>query len=161
MWELAASGTLTYAHITNALRIRWGGIYTAKIAARMDRPYMGTYGSPSTGQCPLCQRADSATHIMGECPAHKALHIQRHDATGRCILKHIRNGAHGGFFILADVGSMDKLASYGITHKQIPQWMMPAGADMASRFDIAMLHKRDVDVIEGVPPANGTSTDNN
>jgi hypothetical protein len=40
MWELAASGTLTYAHITNALRIRWGGIYTAKIAARMNRPYM-------------------------------------------------------------------------------------------------------------------------
>jgi hypothetical protein len=41
---------------------------------------------------------------------------------------------------------MDKLASYGITHKRIPQWMMPAGADMPLRFDIAMLHKRDVDV---------------
>jgi hypothetical protein len=28
---------------------------------------------------------------------------------------------------------------------------------MPSRFDIAMLHKRGVDVIEGVPPAIGTS----
>jgi hypothetical protein len=35
--------------------------------------------------------------------------------------------------------------------------MMPAGADMPSRFDYAMLHKRDVDVIEGVPPSIGTS----
>jgi hypothetical protein len=43
------------------------------------------------------------------------------------------------------------------SHTRIPQWMIPAGADMASRFDIAMLHNRDVDVIEGVLPANGTS----
>jgi hypothetical protein len=52
---------------------------------------------------------------------------------------------------------VDKLASYGITHKRIPQWMMPAGADLPSLFDIAMLYKRDVGVIEGVPPANGTN----
>ena len=157
MWDLAASGTLTYAHITNVMRARWGGIYTAKIAARMNRPYMGTHGPPSTGLCPLCQRADSATHILGECPAHKALHIQRHDATGRCILKHMRKGAHGGFFMLADVGSMDKLATYGITHKRIPQWMMPAGAEAPSRFDIAMIHKRELDIHEGITPAHGTN----
>jgi hypothetical protein len=35
---------------------------------------------------------------------------------------------------------------------------MPIGADTPSRFDIAMLHKRDVDVINGVTPrAAGTS----
>jgi ribonuclease HI len=154
MWDLAANGTLTYAHITNAMRIRWGGIYTAKIAARMNRPYMGTHGPPSSGQCPLCGGADSATHIMGECPAHKALHIQRHDATGRCILKHMRKGAHGGYYMIADVGSMEKLAPLGIVHKRIPDWMMPGGADAPSRFDIAMLHKRDLDVIDGVTPAS-------
>ena len=159
MWDLAASGTLTYAHVTNAMRARWGGIYTAKIAARMNRPYMGNHGPPSTGLCPLCHRADSATHILGECPAHKALHIQRHDATGRCILKHMRKGAHGGFFMLADVGSMDKLATYGITHKRIPQWMVPAGAAASpSRFDIAMLHKREHDIKDGgTLPAHGTN----
>jgi hypothetical protein len=34
---------------------------------------------------------------------NEALHIQRHDASGRCILKHMRKGAHihGGFFMLA------------------------------------------------------------
>jgi endonuclease/exonuclease/phosphatase (EEP) superfamily protein YafD len=37
MWDLAASGTLTYAHITNAMRTRWGGIYTAKIAAEDEQ----------------------------------------------------------------------------------------------------------------------------
>jgi hypothetical protein len=66
----------------------------------------------------------------------------------------MRTGAHGGFFMLADVGSMDK---FGITCKRIPQWMMPIGADTPSRFDIAMLHKRGVDVINGVTPAAGTS----
>jgi ribonuclease HI len=156
MWDLAANGTLTYAHITNAMRIRWGGIYTAKIAARMNRPYMGTHGPPSSGQCPLCGGADSATHIMGECPAHKALHIQRHDATGRCILKHMRKGAHGGYYMIADVGSMEKLAPLGIVHKRIPDWMMPVGAAAPSRFDIAMLHRRDLDVIDGVTPASQT-----
>jgi hypothetical protein len=34
-----------------------------------------------------------------------------HDATGRCILKHMRKGAHGGFFMLADVGSLENVAS--------------------------------------------------
>jgi hypothetical protein len=63
----------------------------------------------------------------------------------------------GGFFMLADVGSPEKVASYGIIHKRIPQWMMPAAtAGMPSRFDIAMLHKREVDIVNGVTPAQGT-----
>jgi hypothetical protein len=33
---------------------------------------------------------------------------------------------------------------------------MPVGAGIPSRFDIAMLHKRGVDVTDGVTPANGT-----
>jgi hypothetical protein len=82
-----------------------------------------------------CRLAMSCA-FLGECPAHKALHIQRHDATGRCILKHMRKGSHGGFFMLADVGSPEKVASYGIILKRIPQWMMPvATAGMPSRFD--------------------------
>jgi hypothetical protein len=65
-------------------------------------------------------------------------------------------GAHGGFFMLADVGSLEKVASYGIINKRIPQWMMPATASMPSGFDIAMLHKREVDIVHGVTPAQGT-----
>jgi hypothetical protein len=81
MWDLAANGALTYAHITNAMRARWGGIYTAETAARMNRPYMGTHRtSIQWTECPLCKGADSATHILGECPAHKALHY----TTSRC-----------------------------------------------------------------------------
>jgi hypothetical protein len=92
MWDLATNNTLTYANITNAMRARWGGIYIAQIAARMNRPCMGTHGPPSTGQRPLCQGADSATHILGECPAHKAIHIKRHDITGKCVLKQMHKG---------------------------------------------------------------------
>jgi hypothetical protein len=155
MWDLATSGKLTYTHISNAMRVRWGGLYTAKTAARMNRPYMRNNGPPSSGQCPLCGMADSATHILGECPAHTPLHIQRHDATGRCLLKHMRKGAHGGYYMIADVGSMDKLAPYGITEKRIPQWMMPT-ATLASRLDIAMVHTRAVDVNAAKLPRAGT-----
>ena len=59
--------------------------------------------------------------------------------------------------MLADVGSVEKLTPFGVTHKRIPQWMMPAGAATPSRFDIAMLHKREIDVTDGVMPAIGTT----
>jgi hypothetical protein len=70
----------------------------------------------------------------------------------------MRKGAHdGAYFMLADVGSLEKVASYGIINKQIPQWMMPAATSgMPSRFDIAMLHKREVEIVNGVTPAQGT-----
>jgi hypothetical protein len=74
MWDLAANGTLTYAHITNAMRARWGGIYTAKTAARMNRPYMGTHGPASNGQCPLCKGADSATAVSLESSVRRTKH---------------------------------------------------------------------------------------
>jgi hypothetical protein len=46
--------------------------------------------------------------------------------------------------MLADVGSPEKVASYGVIHKRIPQWMMPATtARMPSRFDIAMLQAKE------------------
>jgi hypothetical protein len=58
MWDLAASGTLTYAHITNALRIRWGGITTQPmIAARMNRPYMGTLRATLYGTMPTMSKS--------------------------------------------------------------------------------------------------------
>jgi hypothetical protein len=69
----------------------------------------------------------------------------------------MRKGAHGGYFMLADVGSVEKLAPFGVTHKRIPQWMMPAGAAPPSRFDIAMLHTREIDITDGVMPATGTT----
>jgi hypothetical protein len=34
---------------------------------------------------------------------------------------------------------------------------MPLGADVPSRFDIAMHHERGLDIIDGVTSANGTS----
>jgi hypothetical protein len=44
-----------------------------------------------------------------------------------------------------------------IINKRIPQWMLPAAtAGMPSRFDIALLNKREVDIVNGVTPAQGT-----
>jgi endonuclease/exonuclease/phosphatase family metal-dependent hydrolase/ribonuclease HI len=140
-WDMEQKRELTYNHVVNTMRARWGGIYTAKTAVRMGVPYFcaPALGYWPAGACPLCGQPDSTTHILGECPEHKHLHIQRHDSAGRCLLKHIRKGARGGDFIVADVGSRDKLVSHGITEKTIPSWLLPGRSFSPSRVDVAVI----------------------
>jgi hypothetical protein len=54
------------------------------------------YGHASTEECPLCHKPDSCTHIVGECPSHKALTINRHNAACKLIHEAIREAAKGG-----------------------------------------------------------------
>jgi hypothetical protein len=46
----------------------------------------------------------------------------------------------GGHYILADVGSKDKLAPLQIYDKRVPQWLLPTVATQ-SRPDILMVHR--------------------
>lgn len=139
------------------MRARWGGIYNAKIAARMKRPYLVP---TRAGKCPLCGQDDGATHILGECPAHKHLHIERHNKVGRCILSHMRRGALGAFQTFADIGKESQLeVDYSVTAKCLPVGMVPppivdaapqgqasARHDVdrtyVSKFDILVVHTR-------------------
>jgi hypothetical protein len=109
-------------------------------------PYVGNAGGVSRGLCPLCRRQDSATHILGECHAHHAIRIQRHDAAARCLIKHIRKGTNGAYHIIADVGSKERLEPFGITEKVIPEWILPGGRAM-SRLDIVMPHVLTANVV--------------
>jgi ribonuclease HI len=136
-WDMENSGELTHPHVINVMRARWGGIYTAKTALRHGTRYYCANSTNAPGLCPLCGLPDSATHILSECIAHKALHIQRHDRTGRCILKHIRKGSKGGCFIVADVGNAQTLGELGVTDKTIPAWMLPQGFS-PTRVDITL-----------------------
>jgi hypothetical protein len=171
VWKLYDSGTIDYNHVVTALRTRWGGIYNAKIAARMRRPYFAaTQGRrpPQPGACPLCGRPDGATHIMGECPAHKHLHIERHNKVGRCILKHIRRGAYGAYPIFADVGQNAGLnADFGVIDKSLYPSLVPPPSDPPTcdgsahhnhqpphitRFDIALLQYPELNATSGAQP---------
>ena len=47
-------------------------------------------------ECPLCHKPDSCTRIAGECPYHKALTINQHNAARQLIHEAIRETAKGG-----------------------------------------------------------------
>jgi len=136
LWTMADSGRLTFAEVATTLRARWGGIYNAKIAARMKQPYFAHKRAaqdnhpPRPGSCPLCGQPDGTSHIMGECAALKHLHIQRHNEIGKRILHHVRRGALGSHYTIADVGSEDCMSEdYDINHKLLPQHLVPPPAE--------------------------------
>ncbi len=56
---------------TSLFKFFYGQLYNGKLAKRYDHAL--------TGACPLCHKPDSCTHIAGECPAHDALRISRHN----------------------------------------------------------------------------------
>ncbi len=145
-WRMLKSGKISRKELTTALRAKWGGIYTAKIAARMGRPYLVPTRGP--GMCPLCGMQDGATHILGECLAHKHLHIERHNKVGRCIMKHIRRGQYGAYPMYADVGKEPDLQSdFDVTSKTLPAALVPPASTsepmhrhQPTKFDIVILH---------------------
>jgi ribonuclease HI len=73
---------------TSLLKFVYGQLYNGKLAKR--------YGHAPTDECPLCHKPDSCTHIAGECQAHDALRISRHNAACQLIHAAIRKAAKGG-----------------------------------------------------------------
>ncbi len=67
--------------VRNALRMRYGAFWNAKLAVRFQKPYLG---KPSDGKCPLCKQPDSGTHTLEACTHRhmKGLYIERHSS--RC-----------------------------------------------------------------------------
>jgi hypothetical protein len=89
------------------LKFIYGQLYNGKIAKR--------YGHAPSDVCPLCYMPDSCTHIAGECPAHEALRIARHNAACQLIHAAIRKSAKGGaalhsagdmILVAADTGTL-------------------------------------------------------
>ena len=53
--------------VGNALKLRHGTFWSAKLARRFQKPYLG---KTSAGKCLLCRDPDSGTHVLGAC-AHR------------------------------------------------------------------------------------------
>jgi ribonuclease HI len=126
---------------TQVLKARYGVLWNAKIAMRMGKAYpFGAHGI-SRGDCPLCHAPDSAAHMLGGCrdPHMRALFTARHDKAARILIEHMRKGAHGSFYMLADVGTPSSLEPLGVKDKRIPRWIIPEEAH-TTRVDILMAH---------------------
>ena len=50
--------------IRNALRLRYGAYWNAKLAMQFQEPYLDKF---SDGKCPVCKQPDSGTHTLGAC----------------------------------------------------------------------------------------------
>ena len=77
--------------------------------------------------CPLCGEHDGITHVLGNCshPLMKAMYIERHNAATRKILRLILEGSRGSCYMLADVGSTDRLGNVGPLDSRLPEWLVP------------------------------------
>ncbi len=64
-------------------------------------------------QCPLCQQADSALHILSGCQYTiiSGMITERHNVVCRLIMKAISKGSLAGCLVHLDAGSTDHLAN--------------------------------------------------
>ena len=62
--------------------------------------------------CPLCRKEDGISHIAGGCshPTMNRMYTERHNHTGRILLKAISKGDMGSDLVMADLGSASKCA---------------------------------------------------
>ena len=99
-WEhfTRSSRKLKTCTVRNALKLRHGTFWNAKLARRFQKPYLG---KASDGRCPLCKNPDSGTHVLGACTHRliKGLYIEsieRHNEAVATAGKVIMEGAKGG-----------------------------------------------------------------
>jgi len=145
---------VTHAALRTWLRAKYGVLYNARIAARMNLPYLPCPSTPR-GMCPLCGELDSTGHWLGGCkhPDMRALYIHRHDQLCRTIIKAARQGELGGMYMAADAGTDATLGPLGIRDKRIPPGLLP---NAPSRPDILIVHDTPAALAPMLHPQAGT-----
>ena len=138
LWKIHSQSRLPYNVVKTALQIRGYTLWTAKLANKFKRPYFTFPYQPGRHPCPLCGLPDSQGHILGQCPVLEPIYVQRHDRTARLLIKAIQRGVHGGFHLIADVGTYSALRAMDVLHKRLPSWVLPGPP--ATRFDIVLVH---------------------
>ena len=129
--------------VRNAIKLRYGTFWNAKLGKRFNKAYLGRI---SDGTCPLCNNADSGTHVLGACSHRylKGLYIERHNEAVAIVGKAIMEGAKGGrlTILVADAGRVTGLAA----NDRIPQQVLSnISGSLLQRMrpDILMFEKED------------------
>ncbi len=153
-WDRFSRGgkRLKTGTVRNALRLRYGAFWNAKLAMRFQKPYLG---EPSDGNCPLCKQPDSGTHTLGAC-AHrhmKGLYIERHNEAVACVSKAFMEGKKGGCLtaLMIDAGWHGKVTGIA-AFERIPLQVLPSMPDAVlkrMRPDLLLFER-----LEGAGPLN-------
>ena len=81
----------------------------------------------SVAACPLCGDHDGITHVLGNCghTTGMAMNTETLNAAVRPILRLMLEGSKSSRYMLADVGSTNKLGSVGPLDSRLPEWLVP------------------------------------
>ena len=81
----------------------------------------------TTDQCPLRHMPDSTGLMLGGCKHvdTQAIYIARHSISVRQVLTQVLQGKRGGYYVTADVGTLEGLQQLGAHSKRIPDFVIP------------------------------------
>ena len=84
--------------VKNALKLRYGTFWNAKLARRFQKPLKSYLGKASDGKCPLCKNSDPGRHVLGACTYRlfKELYIESRNETVATAGKAIMEVGKGG-----------------------------------------------------------------
>ena len=116
-WEhfTRSSRKLKTCTVRKALKLRHGTFWNAKLARRLQKPYLG---KASDGRCPLCKNPDSDTHVLGACTHRilKGFYIERHNeavaTAGKAITEGVDNGCQA--VLMANAGWHGKVTGLSV-----------------------------------------------
>ena len=124
----------------NLLKARWGQLWNQNIALRQKISYMPGQARATDAACPLCGEHDGITHMLGGCghPMEmmlKAMYVEKHNVATCKILRLMLEGSRGNCYMLADVGSTEKLGNIGTLDSRLPEWLVPTNILLQSGLD--------------------------
>jgi len=113
-------------------------------------------------QCPLCQQADSALHILSGCRHTIILGMitERHNVACRLIMKAISKGSLAVYLVHLDASSTNCLAQQDLkipehaNNRTVPSWLFDACSSARDRFTFS---RPDAILVTPLPPKNHSS----
>ncbi len=95
-------------------------IFHYRTGTLLDQKHAVHFETPTSLQCPLCQQADSALHILSGCQHTiiSGIITERHNVACRLIMKAISKGSLAGCLVHFDAGSTNHLAQQ---NRQVPE----------------------------------------
>ena len=108
-----------------------GNIFHYRTDTLYNQKHAVCFMKSTSLQCPLCQQADSALHILSGCQ-HQVVSnmiIEKHNVACRLIMKAISKGTLGACIVSLDIGSESRLSQQNLqipdhaSNRFVPQWL--------------------------------------
>jgi hypothetical protein len=124
-----ALGDISNGFTSTATLAQRKTVWATRAGVLMNKKLEQRWFKRGDGNCPLCGKPDSCTHITGGCEKLTGLYTERHNRAARILVKAISKGSMGAGLRQADIGCTEKLLQAGLTldnaHRRISREMLP------------------------------------